>query len=200
MPEDNDTPKFTEDPEVKAYIEEQVSAGVEAGVGKLREELTPEEPEKPGIESFVESGWEPKSWNDVFGKISEVTSKQSEETYKRLASEEKEELNRINTEFDGQLDEIRKGGAEIDKKTEKEIFKLGVKLGSTNLKELYNIHQQMKAVEKAKEEKTTLSLGGQASKVKSSAKPGEGGKKTDKSYASIAGKSMDDLIDSEFGN
>lgn len=197
MPDDK--PKFTEDPEVREYIEKQVSEGVETGVGKLREELAPKEPDKPEIDSFVDSGWEPKSWNDVFGKINEVTGKQAEDTYRRLATEEKEELSRINTEFDNQLGDLRKGGAEIDKNTEKEIFKLGVKLGSTNLKELYSIQQQIKAASKAKEEKTTLSLGEQASKVKSSTKPGEGGKKGEISYGDIAGKSLDDMVEEEFG-
>jgi len=186
--------------ELDPKIQDQIDKGVDAGIAKAKEDLKPEpepEPEeKPDLESFVDSGWQPKTWNDVFRKNKEISRNAAKEVYDQSAKEKEDELKKINKEFDDQFEELRKGGEKIDKATEKEVFKLGIKLGSSNIKELYGVHKGMKAVKKEEAAEKTLNLAERASKVGSrgSAEKGKG----QKSYADIAGKSMDDLVSDEF--
>ena len=190
-----DEPKEELDPK----IQEQIDKGVSEGIEKAKEELKPEpEPEpEPDEKSYVDSSYKPDTWNKVFKRGEEISREAAREEFKKVREEEKEEMDKINDGFDKQLNELRDGGADIDKDTEKEIFQLGRKLGSANIKELYTVLKATKEVKKEKEVERTLDLAKKASLVGSGNAPGKS--KVSKSYADIAGKSMDDLIDEEFG-
>jgi len=192
--------------EIDAKLQERIDKIVDEKVAAAREEWKEEqvkseqsEPEE-GDKNYVDPDWQPganEGWNKVFSKGAEISREIAREEFKRIREEEKEELDRINKDFDNQLNELREGGADIDKKTEKEIFKLGVKLGSTNIKELYGVYKGMKAIKKDTEVERTLNLAEKASQVGSRSTPEKG--KKQKSYADIASKSFDDLVDEEFG-
>ena len=192
-------PDDPKDEELDPKVQEQIDKGVSEGIEKAKEELKPEpEPEpEPDEKSFVDPAYSPKDWNKVFKKGEEISREVAREEFKKVREEEKEELDKINEGFDKQLNELRDGGADIDKDTEKEIFQLGRKLGSANIKELYTVLEATKAVKKDKEVDRTLNLAKKASLVGSGNAPGKS--KVNKSYADIAGKSMDDMIDEEFG-
>ena len=193
-PEDNQE----KDEELDSKIQDQIDKGVSDSIEKAKEDLKPE-PEaesEPYLESFVDSGWQPKSWNDVFKRAKEISGDTAKDVYEQSAKEKEEELKKINTQFDSQFEALRKDGEKIDKATEKEVFKLGIKLGSSNIKELYGVFKGMKAIKKEEEVDKTLDLADKASMVGSRGSPEKG--KSTKLYSDIAGKSMDDLVDDEF--
>jgi len=203
MTDDKDLNLEEEKPEEKEEldpkIQDQINKGISDGIAKAKEDLKPglEPEEKSDLESFVDSGWQPKTWNDVFRKNKEISKEAAKEIYEQSAKEKEEELKKINERFDSQFEDLRKDGEKIDKATEKEVFKLGIKLGSSNIKELYNVHKSIKAAKKEAVVEKTLNLAERASKVgsRNSAEKSKG----QKSYADIASKSMDDLVDEAFG-
>jgi glutaredoxin len=120
--------------------------------------------EDKGEGGYVEKGWTPKDWNEVYAKSEEIASKTAQAKVDSFATEQKkaaEEKSKedaaINTEFDRQLGELEKQGKipkvvnEADqndpgKAARRELFQLGIQYESTNLIKMSELRDKVKSI------------------------------------------------------
>lgn len=147
------TPEEPTTPEVPNF-EEQFSKLSEE-IASIKETLNskPEASLPPNDENF-----DPKDWNDVFSKVEELAEKK----YQTIEQQKEEqraaaqaEADRINAEFDRQLDTLAKEGKlpkisdpnddnDPGVKASKELFALGVKYKSTDLIAMADLRDKLK--------------------------------------------------------
>jgi hypothetical protein len=160
--------------------------------------------EEKGETGYVEKGWTPKDWNEVYSRVDEMVDKKAQAKIDSFAIEQKKaqeekakEDAAINTEFDRQLGELEKQGKipkvanEADpndpgKAARKELFQLGIQYESTNLIKMSELRDKVKSIPPA----------GANAPVGSSSGTTEAPKNVD--YKDIHNKSFDALVREEF--
>lgn len=120
--------------------------------------------EEKGETGYVEKGWTPKDWNEVYARAEDIADKKAQEKIdsfsneqQKAAEEKTKEDAAINTEFDRQLGELEKSG-KIPKvansadpndpgtAARKELFQLGIQYESTNLIKMSELRDKIKSV------------------------------------------------------
>ena len=181
--------KFKSEEEFMEKIKGVIDNALEEKVEK--EEEPPVEPPPEGI--FKEA---PKDWNEAADTIISAYEE------KQIAKQEelKARVDKVNQEYDKELEEIRKNNPDLPKKGteegntfEKELASVGLKYkGVTNMNEAYDIYTALHTGGKAEPSSKQTSIASKVSKGGSATAPtGE------KKYSRIAGRSMDDLLEED---
>ena len=157
-----------------------------------------------GEEGYVEKGWTPKDWNEVYARAEDIADKKAQEKIDSFSQEQKKaqedkakEDATINSEFDRQLGELEKTGKipkvvnEADqndpgKAARRELFSLGLQYKSTDLIAMSDLRSKLKSIPPV----------GSKAPVGSSSGVTEGAKTVD--YKDIHSKSFDALVREEF--
>lgn len=192
----------------QADFDKAVDAVVAKAIAQKEEERkTAEEEEKrrketPPDDRFFPEGYQAKDWNEaakeMYGKFEERFTKKQEQTKRETQTA----LEKINQEFDKEIEDLSaqdsaipaKGTKERDE-FDRELAEIGVEFaGVTNMTQAYKIYQALHTG-KTKTEGVPESQRRIASNVGRSG--GERTQISERKYKDIHGRTMDDLLDEE---
>lgn len=161
--------------------------------------------EEKGDEGYVEKGWVPKDWNEVYAKSDEIINKKVQARFDAFQQEQQktqeqkaQEEAAINAAFDRQLNQLEKENKipKITNQTDKndpglvarrELFQLGLDYESTNLIKMAELRQKIKKEPEGLE--APVGSSGKTTPPTSSV-----------SYKDLHEKSMDQLVREEMGS
>jgi hypothetical protein len=154
----------------------------------------------PPEEDFFPPNFQAKDWNEaariMFPKFKEKIFKEQEMTTKQR----QEQIDKINQEFDKEIESIVVSNPELPKKGtperkdwETELAKVGMEYPVRNMTQAYNIWKALKGGKS--EEPVSNRQKDLASKIGRSG--GEGTVVKERSHKELSGRSMDDLIEED---